>query len=594
MIPILYDSNETQFISNGLGRLSDAISCKVTEEANGAYELTMQYSITGKHYNDLAMTRYIYAKPSDGKDPQPFSIYKISKPLNGICTIYAEHISYQLNYIPVMPFRASSCLLALQGLKENAAEDCPFNFYTDKTVETEYVMTEPAMLRARLGGTEGSILQRYKGEFEWDKWDVHLWNHRGIDNGVVLRYGKNITSLTQDESIENTYTGVCPYWVGRNEDGTNYSVVLPEKVLHSENADRYPYQRTVMLNTSDHFREPPTVEDLRSYAQAYMENNAIGVPKVNVKVSFVPLWQSEEYRDVSDLERVNLFDTITVVFEELGVSATAYVIETDYDVLKERYISVTVGDVKSNLTDTLVKQSEETTQEIQNSMSRMEQSLAIAGDKITGGLGGYVVINRNANGEPNELLVMDSPDISTAVNVIRFNEAGIGFSQNGYDGPFNSAWTIDGHLDMSQIDVMNIRADMFQGGAIDLGSLENQSGVLRLFDENNALVGIMDKDGLRMYGPDGSYVLMNQQEGFVGKDVRGNPIYWVSSDEFHMRKGVMDEEITLCNKLRFVPMETYRDNVLFNDGIGLVSVSSAGAATNNTVGTAKVGTAKIG
>ena len=207
MIPILYEATESAFTTNGLGRLSDAISCRVVEEANGAYELTMQYSITGKHFDKIKNTRIISAVPADGKEAQPFIIYKITKPLNGICTIYAEHLSYLMNFIPVMPFEANNCVLALQGMKDNAAEDCPFDFWTDKTdTDAKYSLTVPALMRGKLGGEEGSILSIYKGEYEWDKWNVRLWTNRGHDNGVTIRYGKNLTSLKQDESIAETYT----------------------------------------------------------------------------------------------------------------------------------------------------------------------------------------------------------------------------------------------------------------------------------------------------------------------------------------------------------------------------------------------------
>lgn len=587
MIPILYESTETEFVSNGIGRLSDAISCKVSEEANGAYELVMQYSVTGKYFNEIQMTRYISAVPADGKDPQPFSIYKITKPLNGICTIYAEHLSYRLNHIPVMPFTAPNCILALQGMKDNAAEDCPFDFWTDKEVDSEYTLTEPALIRGKLGGEENSILQKYRGEYEWDKWTVKLHTHRGSDNGVVLRYGKNITSLTQEESIENVYTGVCPYWIGEDDNGNTYSVTLPEEVLHSENADRYPYQRTITLDCTDHFDEPPSVTDLRSYALSYMEQNEIGVPKVNVQVSFVALWQTEEYRDISALERVNLFDTVTVEFEELGVSAKSSVIKTDYDVLKERYISVTIGDAKSTLASTLTDQVEQTNEQIDVAVSRMERSLTEAEDLLTGGLGGRVVIGRNANGQPNEILVMDEEDKTKATNVLRINEAGIGFSTNGYNGPFSSAWTLGGKLNMKEINVVNLIADLIKGGTLRLGiPEENVSGVLKLYNAGGQVIGQMDATGLRMFGQGGSYVLMNEQVGFAGYDgvtkdpVTGKdlPMYWVSKDEFHMRKGVMDEEITLCNKLRFIAITVTKiedgQEVVVNDGIGLVSVAT--------------------
>ena len=577
MIPILYENNETEFNDNGLGRLSDAISCKVDEEANGAYELVMQYSITGKHFNKIQNTRIIFAQPSDGKDPQPFSIYKITKPLNGICTIYAEHLSYRMNFIPVMPFTAANCQLALQGMKTNAAEDCPFEFWTDKEIDTPYTLTEPALMRGKLGGEENSILSVYKGEYEWDRWTVKLWTHRGQDNGISIQYGKNLTSLEQEESIAETYTGVCPYWTGLDENDQDIVLYLPEHVLHSESAELYPYQRTIMLDLSDRFESMPAEDDIRSAALAYMDANDIGVPKVNVEVSFVPLWQTEEYKDISALERVNLFDTVTVEFEQLGVSAKAKVIKTKYDVLKERYISVTIGSVKSSLPDAIAQQDEEAKKNVQDTQSRMERELSQATNQLAGGLGGNIVINRDANGKPIEILAMNTQDKATAQNVVRINSAGIGFSTDGYAGTYNTVWTIDGTFNAAAINVVNLMASMFKGGVIECGGLNNTSGIFRLLDANGATIATIDNQGVIVYGADGYYVKMNAVDGFAGYDARGNKIFWADRDEFYMMKATVIGEISLCNKMRFIPITiTGSNDEIVNDGIGLVSVAGLG------------------
>ena len=172
----------------------------------------------------------------------------------------------------------------------------------------------------------------------------------------------------------------------------------------------------------------------------------------------------------------------------------------------------------------------------------------------------------------DKILVVDSLPPETAVNCLMINSGGIGFSNTGIHGTFNSAWTIDGTLDMQEINVINLVADMIKGGTLKLGSLKNQSGVLELYDNDNNLIGLMDKGGLKMYGTDGSYVLMNNDVGFAGYDRKGNKIYWVSKDEFHMKKSVVEEEITLCEKMRFIPITITSGGVTVNDGIGLVSV----------------------
>jgi hypothetical protein len=158
------------------------------------------------------------------------------------------------------------------------------------------------------------------------------------------------------------------------------------------------------------------------------------------------------------------------------------------------------------------------------------------------------------------------------------NNGGIGFSNTGINGTFSSAWTIDNVLNMEQINVINLTANLIKGGTLKLGSNLNQNGNLEVYDEANNLVAQMDNNGLKMFGVDGSYVLMNNTVGFAGYDRLGNQIYWVSKDEFHMKKSVVEEEITLCNKMRFIPITLYdNNNNITNDGIGLVSTAGGGS-----------------
>lgn len=467
MIPILFPQGATTWTTNGLGRLTDAISCRVTEERNGEYELEMEYPQDGIHYSDLAISCLILAKPADGADPEPFRIYKITRPMNGRVTVQAEHISYQLNMIPVLPYTADSCRLALEGLKTNAAESCPFDFYTDKEISTQWTNRTPASIRERLGGSDSSILEAFRGEYEFTGYTVTLWTNRGTNSGVVIRYGKNLTDLKQEENIENTYTGILPYWQKEDEDGNTETVMLTERVLHSDRASAFPYQRTIVVDFSDRFEDAPSEAELRAAGEAYILENDIGIPSVSMTVDFVALWQTEEYKDIAALERINLCDTITVRFDRLGVNATAKVIKTDFDVLLERYNSIEVGDARGTLSQQISEISSETTQRaVKTVTAQYMQAIGAATDLISGGLGGHVVINTNADGQPNEILIMDTEDIGTAVNVIRLNENGIGFSQNGYNGPFSSAWTIDNKFNAALIDVLNMNASSITGGII--------------------------------------------------------------------------------------------------------------------------------
>lgn len=474
MVPILFEGTETSFTSNGIGRLSDAISCEVTENRNGAYELLMKYPIDGVHFEDIIHGRYIFARPAKYADNQPFEIYEISKPLNGIVTICAYHISYRLSKIPVMPFAAGNISNALNGLVTNSAESNPFTFTTTKTTVANYNQTEPRDARSCLGGVQGSILDVFGGgEYEFDKFNVKLWQNRGQNRGFEIRYGKNLIDLKQESSIEDTITGIVPYY--KNESVT---VVLPEKVIETESAQNFPYPRTVPVDLSNEFTEiVPTVEQLRAAGNAYIASHEIGIPKVSLDVSFVNLADTKGYEDIAVLEDIRLCDTVRVVFEKLGVDATAKVISTVYDSIKEKFIKVELG-TASNTLATRIADTEK--QQAQQS-SVIQDAVDRATNLITGVSGGYVVINRDDEGKPYEILVMDNEDINEAVHVWRWNKNGLGYSDTGYDGTYALAMTSDGEIVADFITTGILRA-------IDIVGVNISGSEFRSDDEEKEMI----------------------------------------------------------------------------------------------------------
>jgi len=469
MIPTLYSEAETSFTSNGIGRLTEAISCFVTEERNGEYELEMEYPVSGKYYSEIKKSRIIFAAPADGKSGQPFRIYRITKPFDGIITINAEHISYQLSLIPVTPFEAGSSQAARIGIWNNAVGTNPFTHWSDIQSTASYKVTVPQSLRACLGGVRGSFLDVYGGEFEWDKWEVKIHAQRGTNRNVTIRYGKNLTDFEQEENIQEVITGILPYWYNSEEENL---VMLDERVIMSSYANNYPFRRVIPIDFTGSFENTPTQSQLRSEAQSYITTNKIGIPKVNITVSFIPLFLTEEYKNKVSIERVNLCDTVSVYFEKLGISATAKVIKTVYNTLLDRYDSIELGDAKSSLEDTLIRQQSDTVESLDEKIAKKAEFLQKAIDDatklISGGLGGYVVIEPNpTTGLPEEILIMDQPDKGSANNVIRINKNGIGFSQNGYDPPsFDTAWTIDGKFNASYIATGQLDTALLKTGVI--------------------------------------------------------------------------------------------------------------------------------
>ncbi len=462
MIPILFSENATTFTTNGLGRLADAIKCVVREERNGAYELEMEYPITGVHYSDITESKIILAVPADGKYAQPFRVYKIERGIAGKIRVYAEHITYQANHIPVMPFEANSAASAMAQLQSNAIGSNPFTLWTDLQTTGHYIQEVPESIRARLGGKEGTILDLYGGEFEWDNYMIKLHQHRGQDRGVVLRYGKNLIDLTQENNITTTYTAVCPY-VKESEDDP--LITLPEKYIAASNAGNYPYLRIKTVDFTKEFddEEEITVAALRQKTNEYIAANNIGIPKISIKVSFVALWQTEEYKNIAPLERVNLCDTVTVRFEKLGVDAQAKVIKTEYNVLLDRYNSIEIGEAKSTISATVATQEQKIVNEVDSDLLRAQKH---ATELITGGLGGYVVLKRNANGKPEELLIMDKENIEEAIHVWRYNKNGWGYSSTGYNGLYTLAATLDGGFVADFITTGTLNANLVKTGML--------------------------------------------------------------------------------------------------------------------------------
>ena len=452
MKPILFAKDATTFTTNGLGRL-DCISCEVIEERNGQYILDMVVPEDALHAKEIEMSSIIVAKPSQNGTNQPFRVYKITKPFGGRFEVFAEHISYQLSYIPVMPFTVLASSGAandtLQGLKSHSAESNPFTFWTNVNTIASYKQDIPASVRQRLGGIEGSVLDQFGGEYEWDGYTVKLWKNRGVTLPTVsLRYGKNITDIQQEEYISETITGICPYWMD-SESGE--VVTLTEKVVESEYADDYPFKRTVTVDFSEQFEVAPTQLELKAAAEDYLDKEGIGVPTVSIKVSFVNLADTEEYKELAPLQTVKLCDRIIVEFEKLGISTTAKIVKTEYDVLAERYKSIEIGSVKTSLAQTI----SDTNTAITTTMDKALFSIKNATSWITGN-NGYVKAVKNTDGTWKELLFMDTDDAETAVNVLRINENGIGFSRNGINGPYTQAWTLDGRLVVGGTNVPSI------------------------------------------------------------------------------------------------------------------------------------------
>lgn len=477
MIPILYKATERTFETNGLGRLSDAVECTVTEERNGQYELQMTYPVTGAHYDDLAEERIILAKPSDGANDQPFEIYSIGEPLNGLVTVRARHISYQLKELVVKPFKASSPTLAMQSIEASIVGEHPFTFWTDKTTPGAMEQLVPVSCRTLLGGMEGSVLDAFGGgEYEFDRFSVRLWEARGKDRGVTVRYGKNLTDYTGEQDVDGVYTSVVPYWQGQDADGAE-SVVVGGKVESGHVGD-YSCQKCVPLDFSGEFETPPTKEQLEERARAHMESKAPWQKKVAVKVSFLPLEKTLEYADVSVLEHVQLCDTITVEYRK---PVKAKVIKTVYNVLREVYISIEVGDARATFAQTVTNDTP-TRQEVGKKVnSAVQQASARMNALVQNASGLYSTAQVQPDGSTIYYL-HDKKTMGQSQLVMKLTAEAIGFSTDG-GRSYPYGFTVTGEMVMGII-----AAEGLNSGWIKTGILQSDDGETFYLDLDNGIL----------------------------------------------------------------------------------------------------------
>lgn len=445
----IFEATATEWSTQGLGVINPS-SCTVTEELNGLYELEMGVPITDRHYADLAVQRIIVCKPNPYEDPEPFRIYQISKPIGGIVTVNAAHISYDLSKYADVPFTAANLTQALAKLKSEATETCPFTFQTDKTSTNAFNVRTPSSIRGLLGGSEGSILDIYGGEWKFTGYTCYLYTHRGQDRGATIRYGKNMTDLKQEENCAKVYSKLYPYWA--DMDG-NIVEITGKTLDINQNGNG-----TLVYDMSSYFSEKPTPAELETVAQNYIDSTNLASPIVNLSVKF----------EQADLAREIIFlgDTLKVDFLKLRVSAAAKIIRTVYNPLRNRYDDLDVGDARRTFAQTITELQDNS---ITGAAGKAAMNSAIhdATAIIVGSKGGIIQTIFDESGKPSEQVILNTEDITTATNVWRWNLGGLGYSSNGYEGPYNLAITQDGAIVANFITAGTLNADIIKAGILE-------------------------------------------------------------------------------------------------------------------------------
>lgn len=481
MKPILMDNKKTleelaNDKTNGLGRLNDCVELLVTEHLNGQYTATMKYPVSGIHFNEIELQGIIKLSANQFDEPQLFRIVNVSKPLNGIVEYELNHITYDLSYTSVSPFTSDYVRPTLVALWDNMTGGKSFSISTDINDSThrthKFKNEKPQSCRALFGGQEGSLIDIFGGEYHYDNLKVELLAKRGADHGVKIKYGKNLTDITQDETNENVYTHVIPYAQDSNKNTIIGDTITLFNVAESK-------MRILNLDLSDKFQGENgeetkiTVKDVNREAHYYVERNNLTEPRVSLDVSFLDLSQTVEYANIAPLETVSLGDTVYVDYPTLGVSAKARVIEYEWDSLRERYNSVNIGDAKARLSTTIAEIDSKSDsyysdlfEQAANNKTFLQSAIEHASELLKGAYGGHIVIGTNADGQPNEIYAMDTDSVGTAKKVLRLNMNGIGGSTTGINGEYNVAILTEGEINATAIKTGTLTANLIKAGTL--------------------------------------------------------------------------------------------------------------------------------
>lgn len=545
----VYKADEKLFNNNGI-KILHPLKADIYIEDNGDYYIEIESLIEDIDYLQEGMI--VRANTRWGE--QGFRLTNPKKKNNKV-SVKGYHLWKDSSRYAIVNSYVENrnCNDALDHFNNNCDTETPFTTISDITT-----LNSARIVRKTLEETIAIMIEKWGGHLQRDNWTIGIKNSIGMNRGVVIKYGKNSTDIEAEEKWDSVVTKLLP--VGY--DG----ITLPETYLIAETTYEIPYTKIIKFD-QDIDQEPfkdehgninevaykeALVEDLRIQAENYLRENQI--LKCNYKVK-------AHIEDVIDLG-----DTITVRHEKLGIDITTNVISLKYDCIRDKYKEVEFGNFKNELKDLIKNIKSDTDKSIteKNEIVKVEMSeeLQDATSKIWGTLGSSYVIY-----EGNRILVVDRLPKETATNVMMINSSGIGFSTTGIDGTFNSAWLIDGTLNMQNINVINMSASLVKGGTFKVGSELNEAGRIEIYDEANILIGTFDENGICVYGRDGSRVIITPDE-FAGYDSQNNKVFWMNGDEFHMKKSVVEEEITLCDLARWLGIDT-EDNT----GIGIVPLT---------------------
>ena len=545
----VYSADERLFDNNGLF-IMHPTKAQIYIEDNGDYYIDIETTIDDFEYIQEGMIVRVNTRWGE----QGFRLTNPKRKNNKI-TVRGYHLwKDSSKYVIVDSYvENKDCNDALDHI--NNACETPTPFITTSDISD---IASARIIRKSLEEAIAILVDKYNGHLYRDNWTIGIVKNLGRDRQAVIKYGKNSTDIEATEDWDNVVTKILP--VGY--DG----ITLPEKFLIADIQYETPYTKVVKfdqdIDENDYKDDngevnkkaynKALIDDLRQQAIDYLNINKVFRCNYKVKANIEGI--------------IDLGDTITVEHERLGINITTNVISLKYDCIMDKYIEAEFGNFKTEL-KSLIKTIESNTHEQvlngnETIKAKLEDELDTATSKIWGTLGNSYVIY-----EGSRILIVDKLPKESAQNVMMINSAGIGFSNTGINGTFSSAWLIDGTLDMQNINVINMTASLVKGGTFKVGSRLNEAGRIEIYDLSNTLIGTFDENGICVYGKDGSRVVINTTE-FAGYDSQNNKVFWMNGDEFHMKKSVIEEEITLCGLARWLGIQTTD-----NTGIGIVPLT---------------------
>lgn len=513
MIPVIFKPGEKDFTTNGLGRLIDATRCEITEEANGKYELEMDYPAISRFSDYFENGYQIKAKPNDLEEYHIFEIKQTFKDtFTNSIVIYAQSRTYKLGnrQVRLVTVDNRNGSEAMKLIEQNMDEPCDIKLHSDINTASSTIFEARNVLNC-IAGEQGSLLQYWGGEIKREPFKLSLLRRRGRDNVGTVRYGKDLKGLTIKFDWQSIVTKVLPFAeLQSGADGTSQRIY--GNAVKSEYITKYPdvYAQYVQ------FTEDQGVKDLSSLnkvAGKYFTTLYPGSdkPKVSIELEIEKLTDSEEAKEFAKMRNYNLFDTFTVYHKFYDIDIQTKVTGIVYDALAEKTIKITAGDIQV----AFYKQQSQDFQEAIKTLTKkdyMSNFIDYITDLINGVKGGSIL--QYPKNRPHTLYFMDTDSTDTAKNVIAINNQGIGFSTTGWKGPFRNAWTIDGILNADFIRAGKIRSDIFETSFNAYGDiLRLVNGALQAWNGKTKIMELT-KQGLEFWNG-------NSHIGSIG--TKGNP-----------------------------------------------------------------------